>query len=602
MAVGFCAVVSDGGEGAGVIAAAYRKHWSGLRAVRIDEIEVPGFFALVAHRQDVPLLAEDDRYIAVLAGRVYGENPEGPHPAAAELLEAFRSRGEAALQGLNGVCAAVVYDKAKRRLAAATDRAGNARAYWWEGGGRFVLGSQYTPLLRSGAASAAIAEESLVEYLCCGCNLEDRTLYRDIRYLNGRHILRRAGNRTAVEKYWDYRLVDGPAETSLEDYARRYFDLLCRSLRRRVAGTVTLPITGGMDARLLACAASRIAGPNQIETYTMGANWNFDVRDGRRIARTLGFPHQTLPIDPAYFRNRIAEGVERTDAAIIGHTAWRMTADEYLAQRLGRPMLSGCWGESIRVHRERTDIDFAWPLDRLFEFHKKNHHEWMFMAEDELPRLLRPEVFQQVDGFVDSTLRRLFIGAPADHPRHKSEYMSITQWWPRRYGRMIADYFTDSCPVALAFNDTETLDFCHAMPIVIRMNNALNRWIFTNLFPRIAAIPYASTALPIHAGPAAKLYHRAKGFVHYKALPKLTGGRIGTRNRGAYVHYRKWLREHNAAFVRDALHDLGPLEALVDPDGLRQSAEEVLDGRSADFGKVYNVAALSVYLGQLHNP
>lgn len=105
----------------------------------------------------------------------------------------------------------------------------------------------------------------------------------------------------------------------------------------------------------------------------------------------------------------------------------------------------------------------------------------------------------------------------------------------------------------------------------------------------------ASNAKPLAAGPLTNAYYSAVGFGRYRALPAVTFGRAGGRNRGAYVHYLKWLREHNAEYVRQVLSQREYYDDVLNPERVDAMCDEVLSGWSGDYGKIYNLVTFVLF-------
>lgn len=505
------------------------------------------------------------------------------------------SDGDGLVYRLNGTYAVIRHDKRSGELRVVVDRTGNQRVYYWDTGDRIVVASQFTPLTGLPGFDKTIDQHAFAEFLCFGCVLEGRTLFDSVRMLDARHELVVRGNRLDVRRYWDFEFSEGDLNRSVGDYAEEYHAILQRAVALHAGEHTIVPTTGGLDARLVACETSLALEPDRVTTFTLGDEKRYDVRFGGAISRTLGFSHLGIDIPPTFFQDYVEEGIERTDGMVIGHTCWRMAADDLLEQHRGVTLYSGCWGEFMRWYADDPDVDDQRDLDAIYKYYRRVHNEWFWMQESNLSLLLRPEVLRSVDGHIDTTLRRLFIDAPADHPRHKMEYMSVAHWWPRRYGRMIRDYWSAHCDIVFPFNDMHAVEFGLRVPLEKRRYAQINRWIFEHHFPQVAKIPYSTTAMPFSAGPLSTAYHRAKNIARYKVLPALTGGRYGTENLGAYVQYRAWLREHNRDFVTRMLRDEDAYADLMDPKGVQSMLDDVMSGRSDDYGKIYNLASFILW-------
>ena len=532
---------------------------------------------------------------ALLAGKAWHD--DDTLATAQSIVE----KGDNAEHRLNGTFAYVHLDPGGGDLRVVADRVGNQRIYYAVDGPNIVISSQYLPMARMRGFDAAVDKEGLMQFLCFGCCIGEYTLLKNVRTLEARHELRFRDGNVWKRMYWDFIFEHGDASRSVEDYASEYIDIMRASAKRHAGDHTVIPVTGGLDARLAACAASDVLDSGSVSTFTLGDPQRYDVQHGKMISQRLGFQHEGIPIPKTFFQDYAEEGVERTNGALIGHTCWRMAADEFLEARRGAKLFAGFWGEFMRWYSDDPEVEDQSDLEAVYRFHKANHKEWFWTQQSEVEKMLRPELRSQLDSFIDAVLRKNFMDAPAEHPRHKIEYVSAANWWPRRYGRMICDYWGAHCDVISPFNDMHAVEFGLKVPLETRRYGQINRWILKNLYPRVAAVPYTHTRMPYDATVFTNFYHRIMTTARYKLLPTLTGGQFGTENRAAYVHYRKWLRENNREFVRNVLAQTDLYDDVLDPHVVQSMFDDVVEGRSEDYGKIYNVATFIIWRKKLSN-
>ena len=207
---------------------------------------------------------------------------------------------------------------------------------------------------------------ALAEVTTLGHVLGDRSLFSGVTVLPpGCHY---RATRDALEIVEDWR----PAQALSPrlrgaDYVEHMADAAREVADRALAGEgVLLPLTAGLDSRLIAAAAPPGAHPT---CYTFGAPQDPDVRGAARIAAAVGLAHRTIPFDSGYFARHAAETVWLSDgllnpaANVAGHLMRDLSSWEWF--------VSGVAGEVGRgSHRGRmllTDVSLLCASDREFE-------------------------------------------------------------------------------------------------------------------------------------------------------------------------------------------------------------------------------------------
>lgn len=219
-------------------------------------------------------------------------------PSPVELVAAaYRRWGAGLFEHLEGAYALAVCDPHVGSLVAGVD----ARAV----GTLFALPLGDGIALTTGARacsvfprfSARVDDTALAELLTLGWITRGRSLFDGVEGLplghhfewtrEGLHIVRHADDRD---------LLGGTL--SGDDYV----DRLCTTMRDLAAETfaaddIILPVTGGLDSRLLLAAAPADADP---PSFSFGSPESLDVRVAARVAATRRLRHITVPVEPAY--------------------------------------------------------------------------------------------------------------------------------------------------------------------------------------------------------------------------------------------------------------------------------------------------------------
>lgn len=235
------------------------------RRIALDLYEEgPGASYLISH-------CDDSRVEAVLMGRLYyrdelaarlGETPAslGEASDAALALRAYRLRGQAGLEALEGDFAVALVDREARRIIALRDPYGGYPIYWARRGESLALGTSLRALA-GGSAERRLDIGTIGEFITMPFGEFDYyegTFFEGIRRLVSGAALTADLSTGAVgqRRYWAWQdhLVD-PGTDRVEDIAEGYGHVLRRAVRERAGGEVAAHLSGGMDSTAVALIA-----------------------------------------------------------------------------------------------------------------------------------------------------------------------------------------------------------------------------------------------------------------------------------------------------------------------------------------------------------
>lgn len=523
--------------------------------------------------------------------------PDGAGPRL--IARAAAEQGAKALRGLNGHYVALHWDEASQTLHALTDRLAGINLFVWDGPGYTVLASRLADLAAFPGFSADLDVQGVSDLMTLGCCVAGRTLLAGVERLEwASHVTWTRGTRRD-QRYWDLHF-DGPEQTKpLEHYADDLADLIREQVQLRSGHDLILPLSSGYDSRILAAACREVMEPEQLTSYTLGDRHAYDGLYAPEIARTLGIPHELIPIPPTFFTDFASAAVQRIDGMVIGHTCWRLAADPFLEKHRGRIVMNGWAGDQFQGSRLIEPMKQAPGLEHQFDVFYKNSPAWRVMNEDELARLFQPEVYSDTKGVARQTLCDAYVNAPADNPLQRLDFVNWTLTSPRRYQRMNRDYAETLCNTHQPFRENAIAQYLRTLPPATRYAGGIFKTMVERHWPHVARIPSSHGGVPIAAPWSTHQLHRAKGWFRYKAVPTVTLGRLRFPNPGTYVHYLDWLRGANRPFVEALLANSEYIEDIFDMNYVRTMVDDVMEGRSNDYGKIYNLASLILFRKQL---
>ena len=216
-----------------------------------------------------PMVSGDGRHVIVYNGEIYNflelrrelEAKGAVFRSQSDtevILAAWQAWGEDMLLRFNGMWALAIYDTATDELFLARDRFGIKPMLYALSSERFVFASEQRALARSGLLETSLDIDVARRLLHDPFRIEgsERTLYSQVRRLQGGHCMWLRQGRVQVRRWW--RTVDHlPAipQTETERVAR-FRDLFQDSVALRMRSDVPIGtcLSGGFDSSAVICA------------------------------------------------------------------------------------------------------------------------------------------------------------------------------------------------------------------------------------------------------------------------------------------------------------------------------------------------------------
>lgn len=268
-----------------------------------------------------PMASPDGRYVVTYNGEIYNHlvlraeleecNAAPPwtgHSDTETLVVALQAWGVVkTLQRLNGMFAIAVWDRKRRVLSLARDRAGEKPLFYGResSGGVFLFGSELKALTAHPEWRGVIDRDSLVLFLGHGYVPAPRSIYCGVHKLPAGHYIEVGLGDIAdpaPAPYWSLieavaegkdRPINQPPQAQIEllDTALR------ESVRLRMASDVPLGafLSGGIDSSTIA-AMMQSQSSRPVKTFTIGfdaAGYN-EAGHAKAVAAHLGTDHTEL--------------------------------------------------------------------------------------------------------------------------------------------------------------------------------------------------------------------------------------------------------------------------------------------------------------------
>ena len=218
-----------------------------------------------------PMASADGRYVIVYNGEIYNflelrrelEARGSIFRTESDtevILAAWQTWGEDMLLRFNGMWALAIFDTRSKDLFLARDRFGIKPLLYAMSSQRLVFASEQRALVQSGLVATSVDTEVARRLLVDSFGVEgsERTLCREIRRLQGGHLMWLRNGQIEIRRWW--RTVDHLPELPKTDAERveRFGELFrdAVSLRMRSDVPIGTCLSGGFDSSAVICTMS----------------------------------------------------------------------------------------------------------------------------------------------------------------------------------------------------------------------------------------------------------------------------------------------------------------------------------------------------------
>lgn len=189
------------------------------------------------------------------------------------IVHLYEECGDRFVEELNGQFAFALWDRVRRRLILARDRAGILPLYYAKTPDGLVFASEVKAILASGLVTAEMDPEGLDELMTFWAPVAPRTVFRGVNQVSPGEMLILEGEATRAHRYWNWSFPrDGEHRQAAQaDLEHELHDVLADSttIRLRADVPVGAYLSGGLDSStLVALLKERL--PDTLRTFSLG--------------------------------------------------------------------------------------------------------------------------------------------------------------------------------------------------------------------------------------------------------------------------------------------------------------------------------------------
>jgi asparagine synthase (glutamine-hydrolysing) len=298
------------------------------------------------------------------------------------IVHAYEEWGVRAFERLRGMFGIALWDRTKRTLLLARDRAGIKPLFYSAHGGRLYFGSELKSLIAAGAVTREIDLSALDHYLSFLYAPRDRAVFKGVSKLRPGHYLVWRDGRITIHQYWAVGATEA-FQGSAEDAAAALGRVLGDAVRSHMVSDVPIGafLSGGIDSSVVVGLMAR-ASSAPVKTFSIGFDEpQFDeLEHARTVARHFGTDHHEFVVRPDALAilDRLIEHFDEPFADSSAIPTWYVSE---IARRHVTVVLSGDGGDELfggydrylphpRVARfdrlpvpgKRAIARLAWPL------------------------------------------------------------------------------------------------------------------------------------------------------------------------------------------------------------------------------------------------
>lgn len=282
---------------------------------------------------------------------------------AGELARQIQRHGIEWLQHAEGAFAGFFMDQRRGKCLLFNDRYGVERLFVHTDNARVFFSSEAKAILAVAVSTSELDPTGLAEWLACGCTIGTRSLFRDVEVLaGGTAITFGTAGEVVRTRYFDRSALEQLPQLPATQFLEAFTEGLGAAVNAAIgrAPRAALSLTGGLDSRLVIACLD--AAPRTVPCFTFGSMYRrtMDVSVARCVAAECEQPHQVLELDRRFLAS-VDEHLRDAVSASDGYLGLAGSAELYLnrlARQVAPARVTGNWGgelmRGVRAFKFRT--------------------------------------------------------------------------------------------------------------------------------------------------------------------------------------------------------------------------------------------------------
>ncbi len=478
-------------------------------------------------------------------------HPYGKDAELIKTLSDFYARfGAEVGHRMKGEFNLLIYHPDEARIRIINDRFGYRNLYYAETPEAFVFASEVKAVVEHPGVNMGLDELALADFFNIGYVFGCKTLFKGVKLMEPGSVLEVSAAGVCKIKskpYWELRFVK--SDSNLDELIEEGYDLFTRDVERRIKGKqrIFVPLSGGLDSRIILQAVCKGADPGRIWAMTWGSHPNcIDHQIARQVARSLHVEHHTFQIlGPEFIWKFSPKQIWLTDGLIRGTSSQQL----FLVERVGREIdvwLNGILGGNYtfgtsNVYSEGDIREPRYEGELEDHAYERYRTEWGLFQAPLRDLVLHKDLAISLDGRVRESIRdaakfSLSNSLLCDQKVH-FKHMNMS----RRLMNNVAvqkGYVDDQ----KVFYDYDLLDFYAALPPLLRTEHRFYKAMMLKKCSSLSRIPWQSTLRPLDDQRTFLSVWRDFEERFKRRVLKETRGWVEPIKRREYLDFNYWFR------------------------------------------------------------
>lgn len=336
--------------------------------------------------------------------------------------------------------------------------------------------------------SNSFSKRGIVELLLFGHFIGTDTLYNNLSTIQPDSVSFWKNN-----KFYGYKALKSvvPTDVNWDKNINQLTKELYEKTFEAVGSAITmqaqwiLPLSGGMDSRIIACVGADLGA--KFESFTYGpSNWQ-EVIYAKLVANQLQIPWQRIEIDPNHLKKFTPLWLNWFGSSLHAHGMYQMPFLEYVKE-LNIPIIQGFMGDPLvgnhLLMNEVNESDLTIKFLDTFGL-------W---SSDEIFKILEFDSSNIVKEISNNLLTQFHSLSGANFQR----WMFLDFWNRQRnfifYQPLMYDYWNG---VSTPFMNRSYARFCLSLPKKFLINRLLQKEMLKKYWPKLAELPGTFSPFPI---------------------------------------------------------------------------------------------------------
>lgn len=314
-----------------------------------DKIEA----SLQDNQKDISLFQDQD-YLFVVYGYPYYCQSDKWFDAQ-DLRRHYLNSDEKFLEIIDGMYSLIIVDKTKKKFTLITDRYGIYTLYFYMNSEEIIISENMEEIV-SGWDEIVFDTFSIIEHLNFGYKLGEKTHVKGIKQFQGARVYTLNSHLKLEErKYWDLFDITEEQKIDIEEFRTTFNNHIRKATA--LGNTISLPLTGGRDSRIILSAC--LPNKHKLHCYTHGPDYHTDIIQARLIAGHFQIPYEQYSLGEDFGKS-LLDRAKGNSGFLFGHGSFfdYMHVKNSFEQesKYGDILLTGILGNQLYRHHPIGEV------------------------------------------------------------------------------------------------------------------------------------------------------------------------------------------------------------------------------------------------------